>query len=120
MTSTATTPTTSSVLDVERIRRGVPNAAAGIDSERLEGRIRAAVLREREAFHECYTRVLAGTPDAAGGVVLGFTVETSGQVIDAVGDTSVQALRSSSGSCALRGPWLRRWASRPSTERPSP
>ena len=86
-------PPTEVNLDVERIRRGVPNAAAGIDSERLEGRIRAAVLREREAFHECYTRVLAGTPDAAGGVVLGFTVETSGQVIDAVGDTSVQALR---------------------------
>ncbi len=86
-------PPTEVTLDPERIRRGAPTAAAGIDTERLQGRIRAAVLREREAIHDCYVRVLPGTPDAAGGVVLEFTVETSGQVIDAVGETTVQALR---------------------------
>jgi len=86
-------PPTEVTLDPERVRRGTPTVAAGIDTERLEGRIRAAVLREREAIHDCFTRVLPGTPDASGGVVLGFTVETSGQVIDAVGETNVQALR---------------------------
>ncbi|MBL8604618.1 MAG: AgmX/PglI C-terminal domain-containing protein [Myxococcales bacterium] len=86
-------PPTEVTLDVERVRRGVPISPSGIDTDRVEGRIRAAVLHEREAISECYERVLPGAPDAAGAVSFDFTVETSGQVINATGDTEVQALR---------------------------
>jgi hypothetical protein len=78
----------------ERIRRGgAPGAAQGIDTERPDGRVRAALLRHRDAIRDCYERVLPASPDAAGRVVLSFVVEASGHVFDAAAETDAPALR---------------------------
>ena len=78
----------------ERIRRGsTTGPAQGVDTDRPEGRVRAAVLRHRDAIRECYERVLPASPDAAGRIDLSFVVETSGHVFDAAAETDVPALR---------------------------
>jgi len=78
----------------ERFRRGsAASASQGVDTDRPDGRVRAAVLRHRDAIRECYERVLPASPDAAGRVDLSFIVETSGHVFDAAAETSAPALR---------------------------
>jgi hypothetical protein len=78
----------------ERFRRGTAaSPAQGVDSDRPEGRVRAAVLRHRDAIRECYERVLPASPDAAGRIDLSFLVETSGHVFDAAAETDSPALR---------------------------
>lgn len=78
----------------ERIRRGSSaGAAQGIDTDRPDGRVRAAVLRHRDAIRECYERVLPASPDAAGRVDVRFVVEASGHVFDAAAETDTPALR---------------------------
>lgn len=86
-------PPTAMTLDPERVVRGQPATPRGIDTERQEGRVRAAVLRRRDDIQDCYERVLSGSPDAAGSVDIGFVVETSGLVSDATGETTTPALR---------------------------
>lgn len=78
----------------ERIRRGsAEGSAQGIDTDRPDGRVRAALLRHRDAIRECYERVLPASPDAAGRVDLSFLLETSGHVFDAAAETDAPALR---------------------------
>jgi hypothetical protein len=78
----------------EHIRRGSDaGAAQGIDTDRPDGRVRAAVLRHRDALRDCYERVLPASPDAAGRVSLSFVVETTGHVFDAAAETDAPALR---------------------------
>lgn len=86
-------PANEVALDVERVRRGSPPVTVVADTERDEGRIRAAVLQRRAGIQECFERVLPANPDVAGRVDLAFVVETSGLVHDAVGETSVAPLR---------------------------
>ena len=81
-------------LGPERIRRGgAQGRSQGVDTDRPDGRVRAAVLRHRDAIRECYERVLPASPDAAGRVDLSFVVETSGHVLDAAAQTHPPALR---------------------------
>jgi hypothetical protein len=80
-------------LDAERIRRGSPPVVVVADTERDEGRIRGAVLQRREAFQACIERVLPSNPDVTGRIELQFVVERSGLIHDAVGETTVPALR---------------------------
>lgn len=77
----------------QRIRRGSTAAGEQVDTESSEGRVRAAVLRQRADIVECYERVLPASPDASGRITFRFVVETSGLVSDAQADTDVAALR---------------------------
>ncbi len=81
-------------LPLERIRRGVAaSSSQAPDTDQPEGRVRAAVLRHREALRACFERVLPASPEAEGRLTLSFVVETSGAVFDAAADTSTPALR---------------------------
>jgi hypothetical protein len=80
-------------LDVERIRRGAPPVVVAADTERDEGRIRAAILQRRDAIQDCIERVLPSNPEVAGRIEIQFVVERSGLIHDAVGETAVSALR---------------------------
>lgn len=86
-------PPTTMNLDPETVVRGQTATPTGLDTERQEGRIRAAVLHRRDDIQDCYERVLPAAPDTAGRVEIRFVVETSGLVSDAQGETTVPALR---------------------------
>lgn len=78
----------------ERIVRGSSaSTGQGVDTDRPDGRVRAAVLRHRDAIRGCYERVLPTSPDAAGRVDLAFVVETNGNVFDATAETDAASLR---------------------------
>ncbi len=80
-------------LDAERIRRGAPPVVVVADTERDEGRIRGAILQHRAAMQDCIERVLPSNPDVVGRIDVQFVVERSGLIHDAVGETTVPALR---------------------------
>ena len=81
-------------LPLERIRRGVNGSATQApDTDQAEGRVRAAVLRHREALRGCFERVLPASPEAEGRMNLSFLVETSGAVFDATAETDATVLR---------------------------
>lgn len=80
-------------LDAEHVRRGDAPVPVAVDTDRPEGRVRAAILRQRALVQACYERILPASPEAAGSITFNFTVEAQGLVHDATAETDAAVLR---------------------------